>query len=41
VADPTKLKTRLGWVPKYNSIEDTVATAWKWHQANPDGYQKR
>ncbi len=41
VADPTKLKTRLGWDPKYKSIEDTVATAWKWHQAKPDGYQKR
>jgi len=38
VADPTKLKTRLGWQPKYDDIERTVATAWKWHQAHPNGY---
>lgn len=38
VAEPTKLKTQLGWEPKYSNIEDTIATAWAWHQANPNGY---
>ena len=38
VADPTKLKTQLGWEPQYKSIEDTIATAWAWHQKYPDGY---
>lgn len=38
VADPTKLKTRLGWKPKYTNIVDTVRTAWNWHKANPNGY---
>jgi UDP-glucose 4-epimerase len=38
VADPTKLKTRLGWAPDYADIEKTVATAWKWHRNHPDGY---
>lgn len=38
VADPTKLKTQLGWEPQYTSIEDTIATAWAWHQKYPDGY---
>lgn len=38
VADPTKLKTQLGWKPKYADIKDTIATAWAWHQANPNGY---
>ena len=38
VADPAKLKTRLGWEPQYTSIEDTIATAWAWHQKYPDGY---
>ena len=38
VADPTKLKSKLGWKPQYTNIEDTVATAWKWHQAHPNGY---
>jgi UDP-glucose 4-epimerase len=38
VADPTKLKTKLGWKPQYTNIVDTVRTAWAWHQANPNGY---
>lgn len=38
VADPTKLKTQLGWEPQYTSIEDTIATAWAWHQEHPEGY---
>jgi UDP-glucose 4-epimerase len=38
VADPAKLKTQLGWEPKYTDIRDTIATAWKWHQSHPSGY---
>lgn len=38
VADPTKLKTKLGWKPQYTNIVDTVRTAWAWHKANPQGY---
>ncbi len=38
VADPKKLKTQLGWEPKYTDIRDTIATAWKWHQSHPNGY---
>jgi UDP-glucose 4-epimerase len=41
VADPKKLMSQLGWKPKYTAIEDTVATAWAWHQAHPDGYGPR
>ena len=28
VAEPSKLKTQLGWTPEYTDIEDTIATAW-------------
>ncbi len=38
VAEPSKLKTQLGWEPEYGDIKDTIATAWAWHQAHPDGY---
>lgn len=38
VADPMKIKTQLGWKPQYPNIEDTVATAWKWHRTHPKGY---
>ena len=41
VADPTKLMSRLDWRPRYTSIEETVATAWRWHRSNPDGYADR
>lgn len=38
VADPTKLKTQLGWEPAYTDIEKTIATAWEWHRTHPNGY---
>jgi UDP-glucose 4-epimerase len=37
-ADPTKLKTALGWEPRYTKIVDTIATAWRWHKEHPRGY---
>ena len=37
-ADPSKLIDRLGWQPKYVDIRAVVETAWRWHQAHPDGY---
>lgn len=41
VADPAKLKTRLGWEPLYTDIEKTIATAWAWHRGHPHGYGDR
>ena len=38
VAEPGKLKSKLGWAPEYTDIEKTIATAWAWHQAHPNGY---
>ncbi|MDX9975352.1 MAG: UDP-glucose 4-epimerase GalE [FCB group bacterium] len=38
-ADPTKIKTALGWEPKYTNIRDTIATAWRWHKSHPKGYR--
>jgi len=38
VAEPTKLKTELGWEPEYTEIKNTIATAWAWHSAHPQGY---
>lgn len=38
VADPSKLKSRLGWKPKYSDIHSIVETAWAWHQRYPNGY---
>lgn len=38
VADPTKVKEKLGWKPKYTDIKRIVETAWGWHKAHPQGY---
>lgn len=40
-ADNTKARTELGWEPEHMDIQSTIATAWKWHQANPQGYGKK
>lgn len=40
-ADSKKAQTELGWKVKYPDIESIVATAWKWHQARPNGYGDR
>lgn len=40
VADPKKLKSRLGWQPKYTAIRETVRTAWVWHRTHLSGYDE-
>lgn len=38
VADASKARRLLNWEPEYMDIESIVRTAWKWHQAHPNGY---
>ena len=38
VADARKIRDELGWAPTYTSIDLAVATAWRWHSQNPEGY---
>jgi len=38
VADPRKAEQSLGWKAQYVDLETIVASAWKWHQAHPNGY---
>jgi UDP-glucose 4-epimerase len=38
VAAADKAIRELGWQPKFPKLEDIVATAWAWHQKNPNGY---
>ncbi|KAJ3202918.1 hypothetical protein HDU82_006968 [Entophlyctis luteolus] len=38
VAASAKAEEVLGWKRKYLSIEDIVASAWKWHLSHPHGY---
>ncbi len=41
VANPHKLRTELGWKPKYTHINEIVRTAWTWHKLKPQGYGER
>lgn len=38
IASSRKAMDVLGWKPKYDNIEDIIATAWKWHSTHPNGY---
>jgi UDP-glucose 4-epimerase len=39
VGSSNKIRRKLGWDPKYPSLSSIIASAWKWHQANPNGYE--
>jgi UDP-glucose 4-epimerase len=39
VADSSKLQSELGWRPRYTDFDEVVATAWRWHQTHPNGYE--
>ena len=41
VADATLAKEILGWEPAHRNPESIIASAWKWHQANPNGYDRK
>jgi UDP-glucose 4-epimerase len=32
VASNAKAGRELGWVPEHSSLENIIATAWKWHR---------
>jgi UDP-glucose 4-epimerase len=37
-ADSSKAQQELGWVIQYPEVKAIIATAWRWHQTNPDGF---
>ncbi|MUG89407.1 UDP-glucose 4-epimerase GalE [Bombella sp. ESL0385] len=39
VTDPTRIRTELGWQPRYTKIEDIIETAFRWRLAHPNGYR--
>jgi UDP-glucose 4-epimerase len=38
VASSEKIKSELGWKPKYADLESIVRSAWDWRKAHPNGY---
>jgi UDP-glucose 4-epimerase len=41
VASSARIRTELGWQPRYPALHDIVASAWEWHRAHPQGYEDR
>jgi len=41
VADASRARQVLGWNPRYPKIDSIVATAWRWHQSHPRGYDDK
>ncbi len=39
VADSKKARQVLGWNPQFPDISSIIESAWKWHEANPNGYE--
>ncbi len=40
IASSERALDELGWVPKFNTLETIIETAWTWHKNHPNGYCK-
>ncbi len=38
IASSDKIKSELGWQPRFQDLEKIVESAWKWMLAHPEGY---
>jgi len=38
VAASDKIRKELGWVSQFPRVHEIIESAWRWHQANPNGY---
>jgi len=39
IADATAARSELGWQPRHAELRAIVESAWRWHQAHPQGYR--
>ena len=40
VAASGRIRQELGWTPQFPNVREIVESAWRWHQAHPNGYPK-
>lgn len=41
IASSQRAIDELGWQPRFNTPEQIIATAWKWHSTHPSGYNDK
>ncbi len=41
IASSQRAIDELGWQPRYNTPQQIIATAWKWHSTHPKGYDDK
>lgn len=39
IAGSAKIRTELGWRPRYEDLNEIIATAWQWHKTHPNGFE--
>jgi UDP-glucose 4-epimerase len=39
VAGADRARQELGWEPRFPGLAEIVESAWRWHQAHPNGYE--
>ncbi|MCA9284732.1 MAG: UDP-glucose 4-epimerase GalE [Phycisphaerales bacterium] len=37
-ADAGRIRSDLGWKPRFDTLDAIVESAWRWHDSHPDGY---
>ena len=38
IASSDKIKSELGWQPRYQDLRVIIESAWRWMQSHPNGY---
>jgi UDP-glucose 4-epimerase len=41
VASSERIRRELGWAPAFTDLHAMIDSAWRWHRANPWGYDER
>lgn len=39
VASSERIRSELGWQPKYPDLESIIGSAWNWYKEHPNGYE--
>lgn len=38
VADATRAREVLGWIPRRSTLDEMIGSAWSWRERHPEGY---